>query len=231
MFNPLTNEGGTLLHQMALVPFAQETVPSDANVEMGITNRLFTTDIAPDGNQAILIAAEPAGLTPTTLQDLPANPALPESPTNKDDIARFTDFLQLNAPPPVVPLTAQAQRGRALFTAVNCVACHKPSMQTGPSTVSVSLAFQNVPLYSDLLLHHMGALADGIAQAAAQRDEMRTAPLWGLRARSPFLHDGRASTIREAILLHDGEARIIRERFADLSESQQNDIIAFLESI
>ena len=104
-------------------------------------------------------------------------------------------------------------------------------MQTGPSTVSAALAFQNVPLYSDLLLHRMGALADGIAQAAAQPDEMRTAPLWGLRARSPFLHDGRASTILQAILMHDGEARTIRDRFANLSEVQKNAIIAFLESI
>ena len=307
-FDPLTSEGGTLLHQMALAPFAQDTIPSDANVvasrkttptfglglieaipdaaieanahhppvdgvtgraailtdsvtqlvggnvvgrfgwkcqestllafsadaelnEMGVTNRFFTTDLAPGGNQATLIQAEPNGMTPTTLQDLPANPALPESPTNKDDIARFTDFLQLNAPPPVVPLTPQAQRGQALFAAVNCIACHKPSMQTGPSTVSVALAFQNVPLYSDLLLHRMGALADGIAQAAAQPDEMRTAPLWGLRARSPFLHDGRASTILQAILMHDGEARVIRDRFANLSEVQKNAIIAFLESI
>jgi CxxC motif-containing protein (DUF1111 family) len=307
-FDPLTSEGGTLLHQMALAPFAQDNIPSDANVvasrkttptfglglieaipdaaieanahhppvdgvtgraailtdsvtqlvggnvvgrfgwkcqestllafsadaelnEMGVTNRFFTTDLAPGGNQATLIQAEPDGMTPTTLQDLPANPALAESPTNKDDIARFTDFLQLNAPPPVVPLTPQAQRGQALFAAVNCVACHKPTMQTGPSTVSVALAFQNVPLYSDLLLHRMGALADGIAQAAAQPDEMRTAPLWGLRARSPFLHDGRASTILQAILMHDGEARVIRDRFANLSEVQQNAIIAFLESI
>ena len=307
-FDPLTSEGGTLLHQMALAPFAQDNIPSDANVvasrkttptfgmglieaipdaaieanahhppvdgvtgraailtdsvtqlvggnvvgrfgwkcqestllafsddaelnEMGVTNRFFTTDIAPGGNQATLIQAEPDGMTPTTLQDLPANPALPESPTNKDDIARFTDFLQLNAPPPVVPLTPQAQRGQALFAAVNCIACHKPSMQTGPSTVSAALAFQNVPLYSDLLLHRMGALADGIAQAAAQPDEMRTAPLWGLRARSPFLHDGRASTILQAILMHDGEARTIRDRFSNLSEVQKNAIIAFLESI
>ena len=307
-FDPLTSEGGTLLHQMALAPFAQDNIPADANVvasrkttptfgmglieaipdaaieanahhppvdgvtgraailtdsvtqlvggnvvgrfgwkcqestllafsadaelnEMGVTNRFFTTDLAPGGNQATLIQAEPDGMTPTTLQDLPANPALPESPTNKDDIARFTDFLQLNAPPPVVPLTPQAQRGQALFAAVNCIACHKPSMQTGPSTVSAALAFQNVPLYSDLLLHRMGALADGIAQAAAQPDEMRTAPLWGLRARSPFLHDGRASTILQAILMHDGEARTIRDRFSNLSEVQKNAIIAFLESI
>jgi CxxC motif-containing protein (DUF1111 family) len=199
--------------------------------EMGITNRFFTTDLAPDGNEAALLAAEPAGITPTTLQDLPTNPALPESPTNKDDIARFTDFMQLLAPPPTVPLTAQAEEGQDLFTQIDCVACHKPSMQTGPSTVSAALAFKTVHLYSDLLLHNMGSLNDNIAQADAQPNEMRTAPLWGLRARAPYLHDGRASTIMQAILFHDGEALTIRNRFAALSASQQEAIIAFLESI
>jgi CxxC motif-containing protein (DUF1111 family) len=211
--------------------------------EVGVTNRFFTTDLAPDGNQAALIAAEPLGyslatpntpttqLTPTTLQDLPANPALPESPTNKDDIARFTDFMELLGPPPTLPLSAQALQGQELFAQVNCVACHTPSMQTGPSNVSPALAFQNVPLYSDLLLHQMGSLADGIAQAAAQPGEMRTAPLWGLRARAPYLHDGRASTILGAILLHDGEALLIRNRFAALPTASQQAIIAFLNSI
>jgi CxxC motif-containing protein (DUF1111 family) len=211
--------------------------------EMGITNRFFTTDLAPNGNEAILLASEPLGfslatpntpttqLTPTTLQDLPSNPALPESPTNKDDIARFTDFMELLGPPPVLPLTAQASEGKELFTQINCVACHKPSMQTGPSSVSPALAFKPVNLYSDLLLHKMGSLADGIAQANAQPSEMRTAPLWGLRARAPYLHDGRAQTILQAILLHDGEALTIKNRFAALEGEDQQAIIAFLNSI
>jgi CxxC motif-containing protein (DUF1111 family) len=199
--------------------------------EMGITNRFFTTDLAPDGNQAALLAAEPAGITPTTLQDLPTNPALPEGPTNKDDIARFTDFMELLAPPPTVPLSGQAQEGKELFTQINCVACHKPTMRTGPSAVSPALAFKPVNLFSDLLLHNVGSLNDNIAQGAAGPNEMRTAPLWGLRARAPFLHDGRASTIMEAILLHDGEALTIRNRFAALPGEQQQAIIAFLNSI
>ena len=199
--------------------------------EMGITNRFFTTDLAPDGNQVALLAAEPAGITPTTLQDLPSNPALPESPTNKDDIARFTDFMEFLAPPPTVPLTAQAQQGQQLFTQINCVACHKPTMTTGPSSVSPALAAKPVNLFSDLLLHNMGTLADGIGQANAAPTEMRTAPLWGLRARAPYLHDGRASTILQAILMHDGEALTIRNRFAALSSAQQQAIIAFLNSI
>jgi CxxC motif-containing protein (DUF1111 family) len=74
-------------------------------------------------------------------------------------------------------------------------------------------------------------LGDGNAQAAAQPDEMRTAPLWGLRARSPFLHDGRASTIDEAIRLHDGEANAARNRYIQLTPQQQQEIVAFLNSI
>ena len=77
----------------------------------------------------------------------------------------------------------------------------------------------------------MGSLGDGIAQAAAGPNEMRTAPLWGLRARTPYLHDGRASTVLEAITLHDGEARVIRDRFLSLSADKQQAIIAFLNSI
>ena len=132
--------------------------------------------------------------------------------------------MELLAPPPVLPLSAQAIQGQQLFTSVNCVACHKPSTQTGPSNVSPSLAFKPVPLYSDLLLHQMGSLTDSIAQANARPTEMRTAPLWGLRARAPYLHDGRAQTI----LLHDGEALTIKNRFAALPDSEQQAIIAFL---
>jgi CxxC motif-containing protein (DUF1111 family) len=123
------------------------------------------------------------------------------------------------------------QRSASRDNPINCVACHKASMQTGPSTVSVALSFKNVPLYSDLLLHHMGTLGDGIVQAQAGADEMRTAPLWGLRARAPYLHDGRAQTVMEAILLHGGEATIIVQRFSGLPAGQQQDIIAFLNAI
>ena len=77
----------------------------------------------------------------------------------------------------------------------------------------------------------MGSLGDGIAQAAARPNEIRTAPLWGVRARTPYLHDGRASSILEAITLHDGEARIIRDRFLALPTARQEAIIAFVNWI
>jgi CxxC motif-containing protein (DUF1111 family) len=205
--------------------------------ELGLTNRLFSTDLAPNVTNgfALLTAAEPPGITPTTLQDLPDNPALPESETNPDRVEKLHDFMQFNAaPPPVSPLSQSALAGQSLFTSIGCVRCHTPSYTTGAAGGSVALAFQNVALYSDLRLHHMGTLGDGISQGAAGPDEMRTAPLWGLRARSPFLHDGRADTITEAIQAHNApgaESAIIARRFEALPQAQQQQILDFLNSI
>lgn len=212
--------------EASLVAFAGDAYLN----EMGVTNRFFTTDLAPNGDQARLAAAEPPPITPTTLQDPPDNPDMPENPFNNlDDVDQFTNFMKFLAPPPTVPLTPAAVTGKALFTSLNCVACHTPSFVTGPSHV-VALAFKPVALYSDLLLHNVGT-GDGIVQAAANANELRTPPLWGLRFRSPFLHDGSAQTVRSAIERHGGEAAVIEKRFDQLSGNQKDALLAFLNSI
>jgi CxxC motif-containing protein (DUF1111 family) len=76
-------------------------------------------------------------------------------------------------------------------------------MVTGPRHETEAL--QSVPanLYSDLLIHHMGAgLADNVTQGLAQGDMFRTTPLWGIGQRLFFLHDGRTSDLLEAIQAH-----------------------------
>lgn len=103
-------------------------------------------------------------------------------------------------------------------------------MTTGPSDTP-ALANKVAWLYSDLLLHDMGSLGDGIEQAATGQREMRTAPLWGLRARGPYLHDGWAATVAQAIEGHDGEASAARNRWRRLSSSDQRAILDFLNSI
>jgi CxxC motif-containing protein (DUF1111 family) len=85
--------------------------------------------------------------------------------------------------------------------------------------------------YSDFLLHDMGSLGDGIAQGDAKGNEMRTAPLWGVRMLSTFLHDGRASTIPDAILEHDGQGKPARDRFAAMSASDKANLVAFVLSL
>jgi len=77
-------------------------------------------------------------------------------------------------------------------------------------------------------------LADGITQGGAGPDEFRTAPLWGVGQRVFFLHDGRTTSLIEAIKAHRGrgsEANKIIERFNKLSIRQQQDLINFLRSL
>jgi CxxC motif-containing protein (DUF1111 family) len=190
--------------------------------EVGVTNRLFPNDFAPDGNEALLEQYEPAGLP--SPQDV-ADPV-----TGKEDIDRFTDFMRVLAPPPVLPLTNSARAGSNLFALIGCAQCHVPVLTTGPNTIA-ALNNKPVPLYSDLLLHDMGDLNDGIAQAAAGTNQMKTPPLWGLRVRTAFLHDGSASTIDGAICAHDGEALRARNRYVRRSKVQQQQLVDFLNSI
>jgi CxxC motif-containing protein (DUF1111 family) len=135
--------------------------------------------------------------------------AQPEDPLSTNaggsDVVNFANFMRLTAPPTPAPLSASAQRGSGLFESVGCVHCHSRNLTTGPQAQIV--AFSNVTYhpFSDFAIHHMGStLADGVNQGAAQPDEFRTAPLWGLGQRLFFLHDGRARNLGAAIAAHVG---------------------------
>lgn len=188
--------------------------------EMGITNRLFPHENAPNGNFALLAnydaVADPEDAT---------DPA-----TGKADIDTAADFMRLLAPMQPLPLTRSAATGSQIFQQMNCAVCHVPSMSTGASSIR-ALDRKPVFLYSDLLLHDMGSLGDGIAQDAANPREMRTAPLWGLRASAPYLHDGSAPNLDQAIRAHDGEARNSRERYLHLNLTQKQQVLDFLKSL
>jgi CxxC motif-containing protein (DUF1111 family) len=110
-------------------------------------------------------------------------------------------------------------------------------MRTGSSPIA-ALSNRDVELYSDLLLHDMGpALADNRPDGQASGREWRTTPLWGLRLMRDFLdgrallmHDGRAKSVEEAILMHGGEAQAARDRFAALPPALRRALLAFVES-
>ena len=113
--------------------------------------------------------------------------------------------------------------GKETFQEVGCEKCHLPSLR-GPRGA--------IPAYTDLLLHDMGdELADGFPMGEATGREFRTQPLWGIAAASPYLHDGRARTLDEAIRTHGGEAASIRDAYVALSPAGRQDLIAFLESL
>ena len=61
--------------------------------------------------------------------------------------------------------------------------------------------------------------------------EWRTPPLWGVRDSAPYMHDGRAETLLESIAMHDGEAAGTRDRFLNLSYSDREAMLAFLNSL
>jgi CxxC motif-containing protein (DUF1111 family) len=187
--------------------------------EMGVTNRFFPDENAPNGNQALLAQY----LTTSGMDD-------PVDATGRSDIDASADFIRLLAPPPAVRPSGAALAGQRLFGQLNCDGCHRPTMVTGASPIA-ALAHKVVPLYSDLLLHDMGSLGDGIEQGAAGAREIKTAPLWGLRARPRLLHDGRATTIADAILGHAGEATAARNRFAELDEASRQQLIDFLNTL
>jgi hypothetical protein len=67
--------------------------------------------------------------------------------------------------------------------------------------------------------------------SVAGPQEWRTPPLWGVRDSAPYLHDGRAETIEQAIALHDGEAKRSMRRFFQLSADQRTQLMAFLDSL
>ncbi len=128
--------------------------------------------------------------------------------------------------------------GKALFHEAGCAKCHRPAHTTGPVEGQAHLSGQLIWPYTDLLLHDMGEeLADGRPEGLASGREWRTAPLWGLgltgtvSGHTFFLHDGRARNIEEAILWHGGEALAAREAYANLSKTEREKLIAFLNSL
>ena len=147
-------------------------------------------------------------------------------------------YLRMLTPPNRGAITTEVQQGEQQFTQIGCGSCHVPKMTTGLSPIK-PLNRVDAYLYSDLLLHDMGPeLADNFYEGAATGTEWRTTPLWGLRlvgeftSGTPFyLHDGRSSNLIEVIQLHGGEAAGARTRFLQLTESQRNALIKFLESL
>lgn len=160
----------------------------------------------------------------------------PEIPSNI--VQETTVYVRLLKPPDRGPTTQAVRRGEAIFEILGCASCHIPSLTTGPSLIE-ALDQVEVPLYSDLLLHDMGpALADQRPDGSATGTEWRTAPLWGTRIAGDFiggkpfyLHDGRTSSLSEAISLHGGEAAQARDAFLALPAHDRDALIRFLESL
>ena len=211
------------------------------NVEMGITNEVFPTATEEDpvcqGSQK----PEPNDVTRTDPDDT-RNQAF-ENPVHiLPDWMQFQVMMRFtDGPAPDPNPSDSAKRGKDIFAKIGCSLCHTQQMQTAPTMNSAVLQDRPVNLYSDLLLHHMGAnLADDIVQGQAGPDEFRTTPLWGVGQRIFFIHDGRTSDLMKAIRAHvsqatpqypESEANGVIQRFNHLTPRDQQAILDFLRSL
>jgi CxxC motif-containing protein (DUF1111 family) len=206
---------GWKAQQATLLAFA-----ADAYInEMGISNDVFRNEFL--GNVSSGKSARCVGSkTPEDVRD---------PRTGLRGIDNFENFLRLLAPVGRGPASDGVLRGERIFTDIGCASCHVPVLMTGRNPNPV-FDRKPVPLFSDLLLHDIET-GDGIEQAAANANEIRTPALWGLRFRRPLLHDGSAATILDAIRRHGGEAKSASGSFLALPADQQRELLAFLQSL
>jgi CxxC motif-containing protein (DUF1111 family) len=180
--------------------------------EMGITNPSFPKENRPQGQPIP-----------------PACDTVADPDNDGSGVTAFTNFMRFLAPAPRGPITPQVQRGEQMFSQIGCASCHVPTMMTDRNSVA-ALSRKPVNLFSDLLLHDIGT-GDGIEQGLATGNDFRTAPLWGLSRRNPFMHDGGSKNIQDAILRHDAEAKNARNGFVGLPQSDHDALLAFLDSL
>lgn len=180
--------------------------------DMGLTSALRPTELA-----------NPDGLT----DDLSPGVDVPDG--NLAALVGYTRLLDIPA------RASPDARGAALFDSVGCAVCHVPTLRTRSDWPTPQLAGIDAPVFTDLLLHDMGeGLADGQQEEGAGPRDFRTAPLIGLSHLPAYLHDGRARTLREAILGHGSagsEAAGTVHRFEELSAADQEALLAYLTGL
>jgi len=208
----------------SLLIFAGEA----ANVEQGESNELFPNER--DDTPGCVFNPTPEDSTNLVDNGASNSPAADFS----SDVVDFAAFMRLNAAPaPVAPTTTTIQ-GNTQFVNIGCANCHIPQHTTAASIFQGQSEVTYFP-FSDFALHNMGfGLQDGVTQGAADGQQFRTAPLWGVGQRIFFLHDGRSTSLVDAIEAHaspGSEANEVIFNFNRLSASDQQAIIAFLRSL
>ena len=200
-------------------PTLRQQVAAAYNDDMGITTSLFLTE-----NSAGQPQLTEHGTTPEVSDEI------------LDVVTFYVQTLAVPARRDVD--NPQVKQGEQLFAQAQCASCHIPTLRTGVLTGVPSVSNQTIHPYTDMLLHDMGpGLADNRPDFHASGSEWRTPPLWGIglirrvNGHTNFLHDGRARNLMEAILWHGGEAEASRQAVEQMSKTERNALIAFLESL
>lgn len=190
-------------------------------------------------HQTVSAYNQDIGVT-STFEPIDPYTQLSADPEVMDKVVRDVVFyLQtLKAPLPRNEDKQSVIQGKQLFSEIGCSGCHIPEWTTPGSTIA-ALSNKTFYPYTDLLLHDMGpGLDDGYTEGSALSNEWRTPPLWGLGLSKNsqggeyfLLHDGRARSLEEAILLHGGEALGSKNNFEQLTEESKKSVVEFLESL
>lgn len=200
-------------------PTLLQQVAAAYHDDMGVTTSLFSTE-----NSA-------------------GQPQLTEQSTTPEVSDEILDVVTFYVQTLAVPARRnvddpQVKHGEQLFAEAQCASCHIPTLRTGVLAGVPSVSNQTIHPYTDLLLHDMGPeLADNRPDFHASGTEWRTPPLWGIglvkrvNGHTNFLHDGRARDLMEAILWHGGEAEASRKAVEQMSKTERDALIAFLESL
>ncbi len=175
------------------------------------------------------------------------------------ELSALSIFLGSMPAPRMEKLTPKTKAGKKLFRKIGCSKCHIPELHTERTSLTHSypekekrpfanifhsmdmsekpMAFKGAPtggirvtMFSDLKRHDMGP---GLAETTGGKLDSYfiTARLWGVADSAPYLHDGRALTLSEAIGAHGGEAGEAQQAFQQLNNSQQEQLVSFLRSL
>jgi CxxC motif-containing protein (DUF1111 family) len=230
VFNISGNDGtitrfGWKAQNKSLLIFSGEAY----NVEMGVTNEAFPDER--NTTSGCVFNATPEDSTNVIDNEASNSPASDFS----SDIVNFAAFMRLLDRPTPAAATSQTTNGAQQFDNIGCTRCHIPHQKTANSVFGSGMSAVEISVYSDFALHSMGVgLQDQISQGAANGQQFRTAPLWGLGQRLFFLHDGRESNLLSVIADHQSsgsEANQTVTNFNGLSPTNQQDIILFLRSL
>ena len=196
----------------------EDFVESALRFELGFTTPRYPEEEARNG------VPIPEGVDP-----------MPDPEIDAETLGLLTDYVRfLGAPAPEFlgrgPAADSVSQGEALFDQIGCTQCHRPELRTGNAEEPV-LRDQVIRLYSDLLLHDFGNGVGDLCGSDALPGEFRTPPLWGLRYREHFLHDGSVTDLVEVIDRHSGEAILARVRFQGLAPQAQMMVLRFLRSL
>ena len=187
------------------------------------------------GEMGLTTPAHPVEEIPNGLPLPEGSDPVPDPEIETSDLTLLSAYIGFLAQPPRRTLDspedqAASEEGRQIFANIGCATCHTPTLVTG-NHQSSALNRKRFRIYSDLLLHDMGPELASICAPGASPSEWRTTRLVGLYLRSEFLHDGRARSVRDAILMHGGEAESARYRFQDLTPELQQSVLLFLRTL